>query len=164
MFLKNPLQCANACMMRAMPVEEIIPKTCAPLWPLIVSKNETKTWSTVMTAPIQHASTQHVPNGSLHGLGRACPNRGWDQTTSGGYLWGVYRQHERPQGKSRNEKNACYQCCKVDRFTSQNIDRPSEKKIGTKSCLPDIPVLELFQLGRLMVESFALPGVKSQNV
>jgi hypothetical protein len=30
--------------------------------------------------------------------------------------------------------------------------------------LPDIPVLELFQLGRLMVESFALPGVKSQNV
>ena len=128
MFLKNPLQCANACMMRAMPVEEIIPKTCAPLWPMIVSKNETKTWSTVMTAPIQHASTQHVPNGSLHGLGRACPNRGWDQTTSGGYLWGVYRQHERPQGKSRNEKNACYQCCKVYRFTSQNIDRPSGKK------------------------------------
>ena len=38
------------------------------------------------------------------------------------------------------------------------------KKIGTKSCLPDIPVSELFQLGRLMVESFALPGVKNQNV
>jgi len=163
MFLKNPLQCANACMMRAMPVEEIIPKTCAPLWPMIVSKNETKTWSTVMTAPIQHASTQHVPNGSLHGLGRACPNRGWDQTTSGGYLWGVYRQHERPQGKSRNEKNACYQCCKVTGLPVKTLTVHLKKK-RNKICLPDIPVLELFQLGRLMVESFALPGVKSQNV
>jgi hypothetical protein len=79
--------------------------------------------------------------------------------TCGGCIGSMKDHKENQEMKKTHVTNAA-------RFTGLPVKTLTVhlKKKRNKICLPDIPVLELFQLGRLMVESFALPGVKSQNV